>query len=67
MIKELSEYKHIKYKNLSISDLLDKGNKSIIFFYKDIEFSSGFRVKYDVDLENIIKNIEGINNIKKIM
>jgi DNA polymerase III subunit alpha len=48
-------------------DLLDKGNKNINFFYKDIEFSSGIRVKYDVDLENTIKNIEGINNIKKIM
>jgi DNA polymerase III alpha subunit len=48
-------------------DLLDKGNKSIKFLYKNIEFYSGIRVKYDVDLENIIKNIEGINNIKKIM
>ena len=48
-------------------DLLDKGNKSINFLYKDIEFSSGIRIKYDVDLENTIKNIEGIKNIKKIM
>ena len=48
-------------------DLLDKGNKSINLFYKGIEFSSGISVMYDTDLENTIKNIEGINNIKKIM
>jgi DNA polymerase III alpha subunit len=48
-------------------DLLDKGNKSINFFYKDVEFFSGIRVKHDVELENTIRNIEGINNIKKIV
>jgi len=53
----------LKYK----LDSLDKGNKSINFFYKDIQFSSGVRVKHDVDLENAIKNIEGISYIKKII
>ena len=48
-------------------DLLDKGNKSINFIYRDIEISSGIRVKYDVDVVNTIKNIKGIKHIKKIM
>ena len=46
---------------------LDKGNKNINFFYKGIEISSGIRVKHDIDLENIIKSIDGIKNIEKIM
>ena len=47
--------------------ILDEGSKNVNFLYKGIEISSGIRVKHDIDLENTIKNIEGIKNIEKIM
>ena len=30
-------------------------------------FSSGIRIKHDIDLENTIKNFQGIMDIEKIM
>ena len=46
---------------------LDQGNKNVNFLYKGIVFSSGIRIKHDIDLENNIKNIDGIKNIEKII
>ena len=46
---------------------LEEGAKKINLIYKNIEISSGFSIKNDINLENIIQNIEGIKNIEKIM
>ena len=46
---------------------LEEGNKKVLIKYKDIRISSGLSISSEVNLQNIMKNIEGIKNIEKIM
>ena len=46
---------------------LDEGNKKVLMSYKGIEICSGLTISSEVNLQNIMKNIEGIKNIEKIM
>ena len=46
---------------------LEEGNKKVLITYKDIEIYSGLSISSEVNLQNIMKNVNGIKNIEKIM
>ena len=57
MIKELSDFKYIKYKNLSIGDLLDKGNAEVFKgIYKNIDVAVKKYVYDDFNINEIVLN-----------
>ena len=46
---------------------LEGGNKKVLISYKGIEVCSGLTISSEVNLQNVMRNIEGIKNIEKIM
>ena len=46
---------------------LEQGNKKVLINYKNVEIASGLSIDSSINLQNIMKNIQGIKNIEKIM
>ena len=57
MIEELSDFKHIKFKNLSIGDLLDKGNAEVFKgVYNNIDVAIKKYEYEDININEVLFN-----------
>ena len=57
MIEELSDFKHIKFKNLSIDKLLDKGNAEVFKgVYNNIDVAIKMYEYEDFNINEVVFN-----------